>query len=172
MSLGLCQWLGRYVTRSSSPMNDRHAKVPFVPSHSDLAVILYDGDCGLCRRFIDFVLACSHTGTFRTTPLQSTESRQILTRHDRDSAALDTIYVLPEASSSQLLERAFAVLFIVRHLNWPWRALGVIRMFPSRWLNRGYLWVANNRYRLFSRWTACGIEGCGYKQQDGEVRHE
>lgn len=110
------------------------------------AVILYDGACGLCGRFIDFVTGRSNSAVFRKIPLQNPESMRILSRYGREDEIFDTIYVVTDERSPRLLERASAILFIVRNLDGPWKVLSIIRVLPIGTLNWAYRFVAANRF--------------------------
>jgi predicted DCC family thiol-disulfide oxidoreductase YuxK len=81
-------------------------------------ILLYDGVCGLCHRFVQFVLRHDPTGVFRFAPLQSPPAARILARHGSDSRDLATVsvvvdYELPE---ERLVVRSDAVIFILKQL--------------------------------------------------------
>lgn len=59
-----------------------------------IAVILYDGVCGLCNRGVRLVLKRDRKGVFRFASLQSSVGREILARHGITPDALDTFYVV------------------------------------------------------------------------------
>ncbi len=82
-------------------------------------IFLYDGVCGLCNRFVQFMLQRDPAGVFRFASLQSELATRILAQHSVEAADLDTLYVvvnygLPE---EQILPRSDAVIFILRHLG-------------------------------------------------------
>lgn len=135
----------------------RRARAAFAP-HPEQATILYDGVCGLCSRFIAFADAnrSSADAFGRIIPLQSQDSQRALSIYGRNNIDLDTIYVI---RGSQLLEHSAAILYIAQSLNWPWRALGILRILPRRLLDMSYRYVAANRYRLFG--ATCKIERKG-----------
>ena len=47
-------------------------------SKSSLAIVFYDGDCGLCNRFVLFLLKRDHRKVFRFAPLNGKMARQWL----------------------------------------------------------------------------------------------
>ncbi len=61
------------------------------------------------------------------------------------------------ASDSAPLQKAAAVLFIVRRLDWPWRLLRVIHLLPSPLLDWIYDQIARHRYLLSGRPGACPL---------------
>jgi len=118
-------------------------------------VVLYDGVCGLCNRFVRFVLPRDPDGRFRFASLQGAVGRDLLARHARDARALDTVYVL--TTGGELLERSAAVLHVVRQLRGVWRLAGILRWCPTRLLDAAYDAVARRRYRVFGRYEACPL---------------
>lgn len=134
----------------------RRARAAFAPA-PERATILYDGVCGLCSRFVAFAEArrSSADAFGPIIPLQSPDSQRVLSIYGRNNLDLDTIYVIRD-SSPRLLERSTAILYIAQSLNWPWRALGILRILPRRLLDVGYRYVAANRHRLFG--ATCQVE--------------
>lgn len=122
-------------------------------------VILYDGVCGLCSRLVQFVLERDPGGEFRFAPLQGSFARALLLRHGRDPEALDTLYVVIDAStpSERLLCKARGGLFILRQLGGGWRAAGVLGVLPTVLLDFGYDLIARVRYRLFGKYDTCRV---------------
>jgi len=109
-------------------------------------VLLYDGDCGLCSRLVQFVLRRDRAGRFHFAALQSAVGRELLGRHGVEAIG-DTFYVL-RGDAPALLDRAQAALFVARELGLPWSLAGIARVLPRRLLDRAYGVVARNRHRL------------------------
>ena len=57
-------------------------------------ILLYDGVCGLCNRFVQFILRRDRDAVFRFAALQSAFAATILARHGANPSALDTVYVV------------------------------------------------------------------------------
>jgi predicted DCC family thiol-disulfide oxidoreductase YuxK len=122
-------------------------------------LILYDGMCGLCDRWIQFVLPRDHRGLFVFAPLQSPTARSVLQRFGRCPAALDTFYVVRnyQSDSPDLLWKGKAALFVLEALGGVWGAASALRILPAAVLDGGYDLVARNRYRWFGRLATCRI---------------
>jgi predicted DCC family thiol-disulfide oxidoreductase YuxK len=56
-------------------------------------LILFDGVCGLCNKFVQYVLNHDPNGRFRFASLQSELAREILSRHGKDPALLKTVSI-------------------------------------------------------------------------------
>ena len=57
-------------------------------------IVLYDGVCGLCNRFVQFILLRDRNAIFRFASLQSALAARILARHGANPTDLDTVYVV------------------------------------------------------------------------------
>jgi predicted DCC family thiol-disulfide oxidoreductase YuxK len=123
-------------------------------------IVLYDGICGLCNRFVQFILRRDPTGVFRFASLQSALASQILQRHGLNAADLDTVYVVvnPGESSESLLARSNAVLYVLRQLGGIWRVSALVcKVFPRPLRDFFYSIVARTRYRFFGRYETCPL---------------
>jgi len=118
------------------------------------AVILYDGVCGLCNRFVRFVAARDGARRFRFAPLQRDFARAALLGHDLDPARVDSLAVI--TTGPTILLRARAVLYVLRMLGGGWRVLAIcLSRLPARWLGAAYGTMACERYRALGRLRAC-----------------
>jgi len=127
-------------------------------------ILLYDGVCGLCNRFVQFILRRDRKAVFRCASLQSSLAANILAGHGERSTDLDTVYVVvnfdPTEGFSQglLLGRSDAALFALAQLGGFWSvSAGVIRLLPRFLRDWGYGVIASNRYRIFGRYETCPV---------------
>jgi predicted DCC family thiol-disulfide oxidoreductase YuxK len=121
-------------------------------------IILYDGVCGLCNRFVQFVLKRDRKDQFRFAALQSNFGRNVLRRHDLNPDALDTVYlVLDHGQPSELLlSRNDASTAVLEELGgFPGVLAKLLKLLPRRFRDWRYDLVARNRYRLFGRHEFC-----------------
>jgi predicted DCC family thiol-disulfide oxidoreductase YuxK len=131
-------------------------------------IILYDGVCGLCNRFVAFVWARDRRRCFRFAPLQGGTARAILARHGRDANALDTVIVVvdPDAPSERLLDRSSAGLYVLARLDGVWRSLAtLLGWLPRPLLDVAYRVLARNRYGIFGRLDACPVPGPEHRER-------
>jgi predicted DCC family thiol-disulfide oxidoreductase YuxK len=129
-------------------------------------ILLYDGVCGLCNHFVQFILRRDRDDQFRFASLQSALASRILLRHDVNPGALDTLYVVvnPESAGSfgsgseHLLARSDAAIFILRRLPGSSQVLAfILRLMPRSLRDFGYNIVARTRYRIFGRYETCPL---------------
>jgi predicted DCC family thiol-disulfide oxidoreductase YuxK len=112
--------------------------------------VFYDGSCGLCHRFVRFLLAEDRTGsTFRFAPLQG-ETFQAAYPADVRKSYPDSIVV--EDEEGRVLIRSRAALAALAHLGGLWRALAAVAwIVPAPLRDVVYDGVAVVRHRLFAR---------------------
>jgi predicted DCC family thiol-disulfide oxidoreductase YuxK len=121
-------------------------------------ILLYDGVCGLCNRFVQFTLRRDRSATFRFASLQSNLAAHVLARHSADPAALDTVYVVlnHELRYESLLSRSDAVHFVLKQLGgFPRAAAAALQILPTFLRNAAYNTLAGHRYRIFGRSDTC-----------------
>ena len=123
-------------------------------------ILLYDGVCGLCNRFVQFILRHDREAILRFAWLQSRLAVRALARHGANPSDLDTLYVVlnHEYPNEQLLGRSDAVLFVLKQLGGPWRpAAFLLQPVPRFIRNPVYNTVARFRYRFFGRSETCRL---------------
>lgn len=122
-------------------------------------LILYDGVCGLCNHFVQFVVKHDPNARFRYASLQSKTGQALLTKHGRDPNVVDTVVLVRdyETPSENILVKARAGLFILRSLGWPWKIFYAYNILPAFFLNFFYDIMAKWRYRLFGKHDTCRI---------------
>jgi predicted DCC family thiol-disulfide oxidoreductase YuxK len=116
-------------------------------------VIFFDGVCGLCNRFVDFVIRRDTRRVFRFAPLQGETARHWLDAADvRD---LKTVVLIDREGTHR---KSSAVLRVLRGLGGFWRAVGAVLWFvPFPLRDVGYSLIAGNRYALFGKKETCRL---------------
>jgi len=122
-------------------------------------VILYDGVCGLCDRLVRFVLKHDQRGFFRFAALQGHFAAKALAHHGKDAAQLEAMCVIAGEKSrpEELLCKSDATIFVLRQLNWPWKAAVLLKIVPRGLRDRAYDWIARRRYRIFGKLEQCRV---------------
>ena len=123
-------------------------------------IILYDGVCGLCNRFVQFVLKHDHQDRFRFAALQSSFARTVLRRHGLNPDRLDTVHVVFDygQTSEHLLSRNAAATAVLAELGGLWRFWArLLDWLPKSFRDWRYNLVAGNRYRFFGKRDFCWL---------------
>jgi predicted DCC family thiol-disulfide oxidoreductase YuxK len=116
-------------------------------------VILYDGVCVFCSRWIRFVAARDAHRRFRFTAIQSAYGTRLAQALGIDPAGPDTNAVV---HGGVACFRSDAALTVLSHLpGWQW--VRVLRVVPKPLRDAAYSLVARNRYRIFGKYEACFV---------------
>lgn len=115
-------------------------------------LILFDGVCVLCSRWVRFV-AARDGGRFRFTAIQSPYGRGLAERFGISPDAPETNAVVLGGTAYFKGDAALAVL---RTLP-GWSFTEVARAVPRAVRTLAYDAIAGNRYRLFGRTDACMV---------------
>lgn len=115
-------------------------------------VIYFDGVCGLCNGFVDFIMKIDHKARFKFSPLQSEYAKAHLP--PEYTANLDSVVVQLDG---KMLRKSRAVIAIMKKLGGPWALAGAFGVLPEGILNRGYDLVAEYRYKIFGKKESCRL---------------
>lgn len=120
-------------------------------------LVLYDGDCGLCSRLVQFVLDRDPRGRFHFARLHSPLGRSVVARAGGDPDVRSTLYVVPRYREHLLpvLTKSDAATFVAGRLAGPWRAVSWLRSLPRVLRDLGYDVVARHRHRAFGADEQC-----------------
>ena len=120
-------------------------------------LVLYDGECALCNRVVQFLLEHDHRAVFSFAALHSSTGKATVAKSGHDPNDLTTFYVVADFRTPQarVLTKGDAALFVARQLGWPWKAAYAARVLPKLVRNLLYDAVARNRYRVFGRYEQC-----------------
>src|SRR5262245_47731282 len=119
------------------------------------SIIVFDGVCVLCSRWVDFVLRRDQRGRYKFAAMQTASGRQLLMEHGID----------PDDPLSFLLlegERGYtdtdAIVRILRSFGPVWRFVALlVSVVPRVIRDPLYRWIARHRYRMFGRRSECRV---------------
>lgn len=110
------------------------------------AFIFYDGHCGMCHRFIKFVLKNDKKGSFAFSPRQGDAIQRMLTPNVV-SKLPESIVVL--GTDNKIYLKSFALSYVLRSLGGIYAfANAVMSVFPLRFRNVMYDLISKNRKRF------------------------
>ncbi len=116
-------------------------------------ILFFDGVCGLCNTSIDAVLKLDRRGVFRFAPLQGDTAAELLT--PADTTQLDSVAL---RIGGRVYRKSSAVVRILWQLGWlPAIAGTLLWLIPKPVRDRGYGFVARNRYHWFGKNETCRI---------------
>jgi len=116
-------------------------------------VILYDGVCIFCSRWVRFVATRDTAKTFRFTAIQSAYGTRLAQAFAIDPADPDTNAVIHGGVAHFKSDAALTVLSSLP--GWQW--VMVLFAVPRPLRNAVYDLVARKRYRIFGKYNECFV---------------
>ena len=117
-------------------------------------IIVFDGLCVLCSSNAQLVLRHDKDRRFLLASMQGEKGQAIYRQAGMNPEDPESLVVV---SRQGLLRNSDAVIYIYRHLGWPWRAASSLALLPRAIRDPLYLLIARNRYRLFGKRQSCWI---------------
>lgn len=123
------------------------------------SVIVFDGVCVLCSRWVDFILRHDREHRFRLAAMQGVHGRTLLAAHGLSADDPVSFLLVQDGCGYTDTDAISRVLCGLGH---GWRFLGTVLRWLPRSLRDGvYRWVARHRYRLFGRRDQCRLPAAG-----------
>lgn len=123
------------------------------------SIIVFDGVCVLCSRWVDFVLRRDGQGRFKFAAMQTTSGRSLLIEHGIDPD--DPLsFLLLEGGTGYTDTDAIARILRSFGRGWSFVAL-LVSIVPRFIRDPLYRWIARHRYRLFGRRATCIVPTAG-----------
>jgi predicted DCC family thiol-disulfide oxidoreductase YuxK len=117
-----------------------------------MKIVFFDGYCGLCNGFVDFMMKADKQAQFKFSPLQSEYAKANLSPSDVED--LKSVVVLIDGKTYR---KAEGVLKAVSSLGGVWKLSIALGILPASILNLGYNLVAENRYKIFGKSDTCRL---------------
>lgn len=119
---------------------------------TDAPVLVFDGVCVLCSRWVHFILRHDRDARIRLAPMQSQAGRALLAEHGLDpDDPLSLLFVV----DGRGYQDSDAILRVAASFGGAWRAVALLRAVPRFVRDPLYRWLARNRYRWFGRTDQC-----------------
>jgi len=118
------------------------------------AVVVFDGECGFCNRWVDFLLQFDRKDVFRFTARQSERGAEFLRQAGLPEGGVGSIIVVEDG---RVLLRSTATLRMFCLLGFPFSLTAVFRLIPARLRDVVYDFIARNRIRWFGKMQACRL---------------
>ena len=115
-------------------------------------VIFFDGVCGLCNGFVDFVLPRDKNKALLFSPLQSEKAAEYLSPELVEDLTTIVFY-----DAGKIYVRSEAVLRALAYLGSFWKILPGFLVLPAFIRDSLYRFIATNRYRWFGEKETCRL---------------
>jgi predicted DCC family thiol-disulfide oxidoreductase YuxK len=120
----------------------------------DAPILVFDGVCLLCSRWVRFILRHDHAGRYRFAAMQSQTGQALLREHGLDPHDPNSLLLIERAHASTDSE---AIVRVLTSFGGAWRAAVLLRAIPRFVRDPAYRALARNRYRWFGRSDACWL---------------
>lgn len=124
-------------------------------ARAETGIVFYDGVCGLCQRWVRFLLQRDKAQTLRFAPLQGETAKA---RTDLPTELRTVVFILrPGTPDEQIFTRSEAALRLLEHLGGIWRVVSWLRIVPRGVRDGIYDFIARRRYRWFGKDESCPL---------------
>lgn len=120
------------------------------------SIIVFDGVCLLCSRWVRFVLKHDRAGRYRLAAMQSPTGQTLLRENGLDPLAPQSLLLLERDTSHTDSDAIARVLQGLGARRWRWLA-HAIRLIPGILRDPLYRFIARHRYRIFGRSKDCFV---------------
>lgn len=121
----------------------------------DKKIILFDGVCNLCDNTVQFIIKHDKKDIFRFVALQSDLGQEIIKHIGLDTSKTDSI-ILYEPGHAYYY-KAEAAFKIAKELNSIYSFISIFSILPKWLSNKGYDYIARNRYKWYGKKNECMI---------------
>jgi predicted DCC family thiol-disulfide oxidoreductase YuxK len=118
------------------------------------AVVIFDGECTFCNRWVDFLLRFDRHNLFRFSARQNLAGASFMQQVGLPECGTGSIILVDHGT---VLLRSAAVLRMMSLLGFPFSIATVFRLMPTSLRDSMYEWFARNRLRWFGRRTTCRV---------------
>jgi len=127
-------------------------RAPLPPPDAGGAIVVFDGVCLLCSRWVRFLLRFDRRGRYRFASVQSASGRALLQANGVDpDDPLSFLLLTPQRAWTD----SDAAIGVIAGLGGAWRVVALLRRVPRRWRDAAYRLLARNRYRWFGTSSQC-----------------
>ncbi|MDX3925489.1 MAG: thiol-disulfide oxidoreductase DCC family protein [Shinella sp.] len=127
-------------------------RVPAFPD--DRPLIVFDGECGFCSRWVRFLLKHDRAGRIRFASAQSALGTALLVHYGYQSDDYETAILIADGKA---WFKSDGALRAVALLGLPWLPARLLLAVPKRLRDRAYDIVARNRMRIAGRLERCFV---------------
>lgn len=129
-------------------------KIPDIPKElsNRQPVVIFDGECALCSKSVQFLLRHNYAGNLSFASLQSDVGKKVSPLAGIPVSEYGTLILLQD---NIVFTFSTAALKISAHLHFPWRFFELFIIIPTAFRDPIYKFIARNRYKWFGRETFC-----------------
>jgi predicted DCC family thiol-disulfide oxidoreductase YuxK len=112
-------------------------------------IIFFDGDCGLCNRFIQFILKNEKSSNLFFSHLLSNFSSDFFLEKINKLPELTTFYFW---DGKKLYSKSNGIFKLIYELKFYWKFALIFKLIPNFIRDKIYDYVAKNRSKISSKY--------------------
>tara|TARA_Y100000996_G_scaffold388820_1_gene348724 strand:- start:57 stop:461 length:405 start_codon:yes stop_codon:yes gene_type:complete len=122
-------------------------------------IIIYDGVCVLCNKFIIWILNRDKTNLFNISSLESNFTE----KNFPELKKIDSVAVIKR--DGKILQKSKAVNYILKSINKLILLRVILNILPFTISNFFYDIIAKIRYKIFGKYDSCPLPDQQYKSR-------
>jgi len=116
-------------------------------------IVLFDGECHLCQRSVQFIIKRDPKMKFKFTSLQGNIGKRLLTEHQIPQKTTSLILIEPNG----WYNKSSAALRICKHLHGVWKLGYIFMLVPKPIRDSVYNIIAAYRFKFGRTENSCPI---------------
>jgi predicted DCC family thiol-disulfide oxidoreductase YuxK len=119
-------------------------------------IILFDGVCNFCNKWVDIMLQLDTGKKFKFCALQSPKGKELLLEIGKNADDISTVVLIKSLGKKEAYFKSDAVLKVVEQLGLPLMAASAVGSTIPLFIRNGlYNEVAANRYNFLGKRELC-----------------
>jgi len=119
---------------------------------AESSIVFFDGVCGLCNRFVDYVIVADRKNKYVFAPLQGHTFQKLVANQNLEFPDSVVLY-----SDGKFITRSTAALLILKGLGGGYIFVCVFLIIPKFIRDFVYGFIAKNRYKWFGQKETCRL---------------
>ena len=117
-------------------------------------IVYFDGICGLCDWFVNFLVIIDTNNNLKFSTLQGTSGQVLLSSLKMDLKEYNTVLF---KINDQVYTKSTAVFKIIESVGGFYKVFLIFNLLPTKLNDWIYSKVAKNRYKYFGKLDKCDI---------------
>lgn len=111
-------------------------------------VLLYDGECGVCNRAVQWILAHERSHTLRFLALQSDRGKSLIKSANVSADVDSLLWIEWRDGRVKALKWSDSLIAVLIYVGGPWRLLAPLRWIPAPLRDAAYRLFAKHRLKI------------------------
>jgi predicted DCC family thiol-disulfide oxidoreductase YuxK len=121
---------------------------------ADKFLVVFDGMCNLCNRFVNFLIHHDKHNRFVFAALQTMEKLPLDSEIRKNILSADSVTVIADG---KIYFRSDGILKVINKIGGGWKLFYLFIIIPKPIRDWVYDVIAKNRYRWFGRTDSCMV---------------